>query len=144
MSFSFNWAGVTVPQAQRRDTMDKSVAAAGMLGKAVKGYQDYRGNQEYADMIREAQGAPTKEAIAAVEAEIARLEARNQELLRARAMSQAASQGMLDYRPAGGPEAAAAAAQMRGYGAFQEGMQNQGIQAGNILAALNAQNYRQR
>lgn len=80
MSFTFNWAGITVPQGQRRDTMDRSVQAAGMYGQAVKGYRKNAANSEYSDMLKDYRtGAPAEE-VAALKAELQQLRQRNAEI----------------------------------------------------------------
>lgn len=140
MGFTFNWAGVNVPQIQggSRNYQQTIRSDAQAAGNMVRGYEQRKAAQEYADIL----GGNANE-VASIKAEIARLEQRNAELeAQARAEEQAeqASQQMAGYNPQG----QVAAQQMAGYGAYQQGMQNQGINAANMLAALQAQNYRMR
>lgn len=140
MGFTFNWAGVNVPQIQggSRNYQQAIRSDAQAAGNMVRGYEQRKAAQEYADIL----GGNASE-VASIKAEIARLEQRNAELeAQARAEEQAeqASQQMAGYNPQG----QVAAQQMAGYGAYQQGMQNQGINAANMLAALQAQNYRMR
>lgn len=51
MAFSFNWAGLNVPQIQPKDTMEQARADAANLGAAVRGYEVRKANREYADII---------------------------------------------------------------------------------------------
>lgn len=141
MGFSFNWAGVNVPQIQggSRNYQQTIRSDAQAAGNMVRGYEQRKAAQEYADIL----GGNANE-VASIKAEIARLEQRNAELeAQVRAEEEAiaraseqASQQMAGYTPV--------SQQMAGYGAYQQGMQNQGINAANMLAALQAQNYRMR
>lgn len=51
MAFSFNWAGVNVPQIQVKDQWAQSREDLGNLGKALRGYEIRQANKEYADII---------------------------------------------------------------------------------------------
>lgn len=141
MAFSFNWAGLTAPRVDTiRDDVDM-IKVGDNLGKALRGHKTREGWEEYADMIRGAQGAPSE--IAEIEAEIARLQDRNAELQALMDRDQAiarAQSGMAGYNPAG----QVAAAQMQPYLNQMHGLEAQGIQGGNMYAAQNAQNYRTR
>ena len=75
MAFTFNWAGLQVPQMQRKDNMPAAVEAAGEFGRAVKGYEKREADKEYMDILGE-----SVEDTQAIEAEIARLENRNAEI----------------------------------------------------------------
>lgn len=179
MAFSFNWAGVNIPKI---DAQPKSAAneIAANLGKAQWGSVVRDANNEYADML--ASGGSVAEEVRKIQAEIARLEARNDEIraaqetareqalrdqqareadeqarlraqaqenlqleaqrrdaaraynlgleeARIRAMNSAPGlNGMEGYRPA--PD-------IPGYSQYMQG-------AANMLAALNAPNYRTR
>lgn len=140
MGFTFNWAGVNVPQIQggSRNYQQTIRSDAQAAGNMVRGYEQRKAAQEYADIL----GGNANE-VASIKAEIARLEQRNAELeaqARAEEASEQAATQMAGYNPQG----QVAAQQMAGYGAYQQGMQNQGINAANMLAALQAQNYRMR
>lgn len=78
MSFSFNWAGINVPQGSRRDTSDRAIQAAGMFGQAVRGYQRMGADDEYAGMLKEFGNA--RQNVAALTDELNRLKARNAEI----------------------------------------------------------------
>ena len=136
MAFSFNWAGLTAPRVDPiRDDVDM-IKVGDNLGKALRGHKTREGWEEYADMIRGAQGAPSE--IAEIEAEIARLQDRNAELQALMDRDQAiarAQSGMAGYNPAG---------QVEPYLNQMHGLEAQGIQGGNMYAAQNAQNYRTR
>lgn len=77
MAFSFNWAGVNIPKI---DAQPKSAAneIAANLGKAQWGSVVRDANNEYADML--ASGGSVAEEVRKIQAEIARLEARNNEI----------------------------------------------------------------
>lgn len=141
MAFSFNWAGLTAPRVDPiRDDVD-TIKVGDNLGKALRGHNTREGWEEYADMIRGAQGAHDE--ITAIEAEIARLQDRNAELQALMDRDQAiarAQSGTAGYNPAG----QVAAAQMQPYLNQMHGLEAQGIQGGNMYAAQNAQNYRTR
>lgn len=78
MSFTFNWAGINFPQAQRQDAgPDPSVVAAN-FGAAAAGYRQRKGAQEYADLIKN-YGKPTDRQQALVQ-ELNQLKARNAEI----------------------------------------------------------------
>lgn len=140
MAFTFNWAGVNVPQIQggSRNYQQTIRSDAQAAGNMVRGFEQRKAAQEYADIL----GGNASE-VASIKAEISRLEQRNAELAaQAQAEEQAeqASLQMAGYNPQG----QVAGQQMAGYGAYQQGMQNQGVNAANMLAALQAQNYRMR
>lgn len=75
MAFTFNWAGLQVPQMQRKDNMPAAVEAAGEFGRAVKGYEKKKADAEYMGML----SAPTENP-QAIMLEIQRLEQRNAEI----------------------------------------------------------------
>lgn len=78
MAFSFNWAGVNVPQAMKGDKLQQSIADAGNWGAAARGLVNRSLDSEYADMIR---GRREMQAgIDGIKAEIDRLEARQAEI----------------------------------------------------------------
>lgn len=88
MGFSFNWNGVTVPQAQiegNAAVQNRSRQDAAAWGQAARGYVDRKkaeeAAQEYADIIgsfgQDQQQGPD---VAAIQQEIQRLKARNAEI----------------------------------------------------------------
>ena len=144
MGFSFNWAGVQVPQANiegNASVQNRTRADAAAWGNAARGYVTDRGNREYADMISGARQAEDPR-IMAIEAEISKLEARNAELQKMQEAQAAQQAAVANYAPS---PATLASRQMQGYGGFQQYMQglqqNQPAQAGPILTML-ADNYR--
>lgn len=86
MAFSFNWAGVNVPQIQVKDQWAQSREDLGNLGKALRGYQNRQAANEYADAIdryrnnaRWDMGSERADA-KRIEAEIQRLQQENAEI----------------------------------------------------------------
>ncbi len=139
MAFTFNWArGQSVPTIKGGDRsyQDTIRKDASNWGNALRGYETRQANQEYADMLGGNAGD-----IAAIKAEIARLEQRNVELQQQATAEQAQAQAAAQAQ-AMAPQYDAHN-QMQGYGAYMQGMQNQGYgsQAGPILDMLMA-NYR--
>ena len=90
MGFSFNWAGVNVPQAQVEGNaamQNRIRNDASTLGNAARGYVDRvkaeDAAREYADIIGSyGQNQPTGPDITAIQQEIHRLKARNAEIAR--------------------------------------------------------------
>lgn len=80
MSFTFNWAGIHVNPVQVKDRSQQIREDAGNWGKAVRGYQVNKANNEYADMLKEYDNPSNKVQIMELKAEIARLEKRNEEI----------------------------------------------------------------
>ena len=134
MAFTFNWArGQSIPTIKGGDRSYQQTIRndAANWGSALRGYETRKANQEYADML----GGNVSE-IAAIKAEIAALEKRNAELA-----SQAASEMAAQQMQAYNPQAQVAEQQMQGYGAYMQGMQDQGygaqqMQAGPILEMM--------
>ena len=124
MAFSFNWAGVNIPKI---DAQPKSTAneIAANLGKAQWGSVVRDANNEYADMLTS--GGSVAEEVRKIQAEIARLESRNNEIRRKQDLDRAnalrAQQEENDLRQA-------------------QWNSEQG--AAGMLAALDAQHYRTR
>ena len=142
MAFTFNWAsGPSVPviKGGDRSYQDRVRTDATNYGSALRGYETRKANQEYADML----GGNASE-IASIKAEIASLERRNAELAsqaaaeQAQAVAQQQSQVMAPQY--------AAQNQMQGYGAYMQGMQDQGYgsQAGPVLDMMMASYRRPR
>lgn len=78
MSFSFNWAGINFPHAQRQDAGPDPASVAANFGAAAAGYRQRKGAQEYADLIKN-YGKPTGRQQALVQ-ELNTLKARNAEI----------------------------------------------------------------
>lgn len=139
MAFSFNWAGLNIP---RIDSQPRSTAGeiATNLGKAQWGSEVRDANEEYADML--ASGSSVAEEVRRIEAEIARLEARNSEI---RAGQENARRARLAEEER--IRQAEDARFDRLYNAQQDslaGLEQYGQGAAGMLAALNAQHYRTR
>lgn len=82
MGFSFNWAGVTVPQANvegNASVQNRSRVDAGAWGQAARGYNRFRADKEYGDILSKYQGVDTGR-VQALKADLARLKARNEEI----------------------------------------------------------------
>lgn len=80
MAFTFNWAGVNIPTIQGGTNNYQQTIRndASNWGNALRGYEQRKANQEYADMLGQySNGNPR---IAEIEAEIKQLEAQNAEL----------------------------------------------------------------
>lgn len=85
MAFTFNWAGVNIPTIQGGSNNYQQTIRndASNWGNALRGYEQRKANQEYADMLGQySNGNPR---IAEIEAEIKQLEAQNAELEKQRA-----------------------------------------------------------
>ena len=80
MSFTFNWAGINVPQAQREDYSQRAIDAAGMLGKAAAGYDRYAANQEYRDLIGQYSSGDRGQRYNELKTRLAQLQARQAEI----------------------------------------------------------------
>lgn len=82
MSFSFNWAGVQVPQASTEGNaavQNRTRADAGAWGVAARGYERSVADREYGDLLSKYQGVDTGR-VQALKADLARLKARNEEI----------------------------------------------------------------
>lgn len=82
MAFSFNWAGLSIPTVNRIENEVDMGEVGRNLGTAMRGYQNRRAAEEYADLIdkyRNGASADTGRA-EQIRAEIARLEADNARL----------------------------------------------------------------
>ena len=80
MGFSFNWAGVNIPQIQVKDTMDQSIKDAANLGTAVRGYQRMQANKEYGELLKKYRERGSDQRVAALNNELRQLKARNMEI----------------------------------------------------------------
>lgn len=82
MGFSFNWAGMNVPQASTEGNaavQNRSRADAGAWGAAARGYERSVADQKYGDLISKYRGVDTGR-VQALKADLARLKARNEEI----------------------------------------------------------------
>lgn len=77
MGFSFNWAGVNVPQIQIKDTTQQAYLDAANLGSAVRGFQRMQANREYGDLIKNYREGNNSEKVIALKEELNRLKERN-------------------------------------------------------------------
>ena len=78
MGFSFNWAGLNVPQIQPKDTMDNAMRDADNIGKALRGYEVKKANKEYAGLISSRNEALAK--MDEISNRIASLQKRNEQI----------------------------------------------------------------
>ena len=85
MAFSFNWAGLQVPQAKFTKAIEDEEFGKN-LGLAARGYENRQAAKEYARKIdqfrkgRAAESSDKASRIAAIKAEIAKLESENAEI----------------------------------------------------------------
>lgn len=85
MAFSFNWAGLQVPQAKFTKAIEDEEFGAN-LGRAARGYENRQAAKEYArkiDQFRQGRAADASDKasrIAAIKAEIAKLESENESI----------------------------------------------------------------
>ena len=84
MAFSFNWAGIDIPQIQVKDRWEEAREDAATIGKALRGYEKREGDREYADILNEYKGPSTDRGpeYRALQQELASLKARNAEIAR--------------------------------------------------------------
>lgn len=82
MAFTFNWAGVNVPTIQGGSNYFQRLARedGASWGNAVRGYEQRKASQEYADILKGFNNPNTSAKIAELQAELARLEQRNEEI----------------------------------------------------------------
>lgn len=83
MGFSFNWAGVTVPQANvegNASVQNRSRVDAGAWGQAARGYNRFRADQKYGDLLKNFRGGNSAERVSALKEELRTLKARNMEI----------------------------------------------------------------
>lgn len=78
MGFSFNWAGVNIPQIQVKDTTENAMRDADNIGRALRGYEVRQANKEYANLISSRNEALTK--MDEISNRIASLQKRNEEI----------------------------------------------------------------
>ena len=84
MAFSFNWAGINIPQIQVKDRWEEAREDAATIGKALRGYEKREGDREYADILNGYEGPSTDRGpeYRALQQELASLKARNTEIAR--------------------------------------------------------------
>lgn len=82
MSFTFNWAGVQLPQIEKQNNVKQSIVDAANWGGAARGYLVDRADKEYQDILKNySEGAErSSNKLEALKAELARLKARNEEI----------------------------------------------------------------
>ena len=80
MGFSFNWAGVNIPQIQVKDTTENAVRDAANLGAAVRGYQRMQANKEYGELLKKYRERGSDQRVAALQDELRSLKARNMQI----------------------------------------------------------------
>lgn len=78
MGFSFNWGGIKTPTINAQTDPNAPVRDASNLGRAARGYENRKLDNEYAEMVKN-RGASSGR-VDSIKAEIARLEARNAEI----------------------------------------------------------------
>lgn len=82
MGFSFNWAGLNVPQIKTYDSLANVRNDMQNIASGVRGYERKEANNQYADMIRDY--SQTRDSslaeIDSIKAEISRLQARNEQI----------------------------------------------------------------
>lgn len=78
MGFSFNWAGVNIPQIQVKETTENAMRDAENIGRALRGYEVRQANKEYANLISSRNEALTK--MDEISNRIASLQKRNEEI----------------------------------------------------------------
>lgn len=82
MAFTFNWAGVNIPTVQGGNNDFQRLARedGASWGNAVRGYEQRKASQEYADILKGFNNPNTAAKIAELQSELARLEQRNEEI----------------------------------------------------------------
>lgn len=78
MAFSFNWAGVDIPQLQVKDRWEEAREDASTIGKALRGYEKREADREYAGLIERRNSE--MERMDGISARIASLQKRNEEI----------------------------------------------------------------
>lgn len=82
MSFTFNWAGVQVPQIEKQNNMKQSIVDAANWGGAARGYLVDRADKEYQGILNDytQNQELSRRNVEALRAELAQLKARNEEI----------------------------------------------------------------
>ena len=78
MAFSFNWAGLNVPQIQVKDRWEEAREDAATIGKALRGYEKREADREYADILERRNSELDR--MDGISARIASLQKRNGEI----------------------------------------------------------------
>ena len=78
MAFSFNWAGIDIPQIQVKDRWAEAREDAANIGKALRGYEKREADREYADILERRNSE--LERMDGISARIASLQKRNGEI----------------------------------------------------------------
>lgn len=82
MAFTFNWAGVNINPIQGGSNNYQQTIRndAANWGNALRGYEQRKASQEYADILKGFNNPNNATRILELEAEIKRLEQRNEEI----------------------------------------------------------------
>ena len=78
MAFSFNWAGIDLPQLQVKDRWEEAREDAANIGKALRGYEKREADMEYAGLLERRNSE--MERMDGISARIASLQKRNGEI----------------------------------------------------------------
>lgn len=78
MAFSFNWAGIDIPQLQVKDRWEEAREDAATIGKALRGYEKREADKEYAGLLERRNSE--LERMDGISARIAALQKRNGEI----------------------------------------------------------------
>lgn len=78
MAFSFNWAGIDIPQLQVKDRWEEAREDAATLGKALRGYEKREADREYAGLLERRNSELDR--MDGISARIASLQKRNGEI----------------------------------------------------------------
>lgn len=84
MAFSFNWAGMSVPQVNAYDGTENAMRDASNAALAARGFEKREADREYADILNGYEGPSTDRGpeYRAMQQELASLKARNAEIAR--------------------------------------------------------------
>lgn len=78
MAFSFNWAGMSVPQVNAYDGTENAMRDASNAALAARGFERRAADTEYAKMLEKGGNAASR--ISEIESRIKELKARNDEI----------------------------------------------------------------
>lgn len=78
MAFSFNWAGIDIPQIQVKDRWAEAREDAANIGKALRGYEKREADREYAGLLERRNSELDR--MDGISARIASLQKRNGEI----------------------------------------------------------------
>ena len=78
MAFSFNWAGINIPQIQVKDRWEEAREDAANIGKALRGYEKREADREYAGLLERRNSELDR--MDGISARIASLQKRNGEI----------------------------------------------------------------